>query len=337
MSAIRTLAARTRRLHLLLVLAAGVALHDAHAAGSDVYAKAAPACVEVLVNGRLSGSGAFISSDGVVLTACHAVGAPGSTVEVRSPLIGRHVATVMAVDQGHDLALLRVGGGRGPYPALSLADKTPAVGASVWLFGAPIFRHEVMLPGKVARAAHTYEYLAALGGYAEVYFIAGPSPVGTSGGPWLNERGEVVGLQSGYMKMKDASVGIVFVAPVEAIRALLAAKRTANTPTLGIAVEEVWEQMPRFLKRVPRGTEGVVVRLLQPDGPAARAGIKQWDTIVAVEGKPVKYRDQLLRSMRARKPGEGMRLTILRPDGAGTDAATPVLGCLEVKWLKPAP
>ncbi len=334
MRIVRTSPAAGSGLLLLLALAGA---GPARPAARDIYAKAAPACVEILVNERLSGSGAFLTPDGVVLTASHVPGAPGRKIEVRSRRIGRLPAKVIAVDRGHDLALLRVQKGRPPYPALRLAEKTPAVGADVWLFGAPLFRHQVMAHGRVARAKPTFEYLHVLHGYAEVYFICGPAPLGMSGGPWLNQRGEIAGMQSGYIKQKDAPTGVVFAAPVEAIRALLSTRRTAETPTLGMAVEEVWEQTAKFFKRIPRRAEGLVVRVLQQDGPAARAGVRLWDVVIEADGKPVKYRDELLRAVSAKKPGDRLTLTILRPDGAGKMRAAPVLGCLEIQWLRAAP
>ena len=86
-----------------------------------VYTKVKAAAFEVLVEGHLSGSGWFATEDGLAFTAAHVIGQPGRHVEIRSKSAGRRAAEVVAVDLGHDIALLRVEKRDGGYARLPFA------------------------------------------------------------------------------------------------------------------------------------------------------------------------------------------------------------------------
>ena len=313
-------------------LAAGQepAAEEAKEAGAALYEKAKRASVEVLVDGHLAGTGWFADSQGLVLTAAHMIDRPGCNIELLSPVAGRVEVKLLAVDLGHDLALLQAARRKQGYPALTLADKLPPPGKTVFLLGTPLFRHAVLLRGMVARDNTTFEYTG--GKYVEAVHVAATAQGGTSGAAWLNARGEVVGQQSGVMSQKDIPVGVCSVIPVGAIRALLKSRRSAATPTMGAAVEELWQHQRDVLKRFPPRTEALVLRAMQKDGPAARAGLKEWDAIVAADGQKVRLSGELLRIVRGKKAGQSLKLTVLGPDGAGTRQVTVRLGKQEAGW-----
>ena len=77
--------------------------------------------------------------------------------------------------------------------------------------------------------------------FRRVLHIAGPSPPGTSGGCWVDEFGQVVASQSGFIDF-GGHTGIAWAAPAAPIRQLLATREDARTPTLGVPVEELVEQ-----------------------------------------------------------------------------------------------
>jgi serine protease Do len=296
----------------------------------SLYEKVKRASLEILVDDHLAGTAVFVGNEGLVFTAAHVVGRPESRVEVLSPVAGRQKAEVVAVDLGHDLALLKVAPRDGGFPGLALADEAPRAGADVYLMGTPIFRHAVMLRGMLARDGPTFEFYGDR--YVEIVHVAATVQSGTSGGPWFDGRGELVGIQSGIMSAKEIPVGIAFVVPLAALRRLVQTQRTAATASPGLAVEETWQQQQDTLKRFPPRTEGLVVRRIKGDGPAARAGVRQWDVITRADGKTVRLPDELLRLVRAKAPGDSLTLTLLSPDGAGTREATLRLGALEVAW-----
>src|SRR5207253_818179 len=127
--------------------------------------------------------------------------------------------------------------------------------------------------------------------YVRVFHISGFGAPGSSGGPWLNAKGEVIGLNSGLMRDGAGSAGIGFMVPVDAIRNLVRTQKTPGTPTLGGAFEEIWEQNADYIKKFPPKTEGLVLRSIKKDGPAIKAGLAEFDLIIAIDDKTVRLRD----------------------------------------------
>lgn len=293
----------------------------------EAYERLRNAYVEVLVDDRLEGSGWIADPEGVAVTAAHVVHAPGRRVEVRSERLGRIAARVRAVDRGNDAALLALPRRDGGYPAVPLGERLPGPSGRVWLLGSPVYRHGLLLGGRIARDVDAFEFMAFSGDYVRVRHVSGSGPPGSSGGPWVTPRGEVVGLNSGLMRDGASPTSVGFLVPVEPVRALLASGRSPATPTLGAAFEEIWEQPAAYLRRFPPGTEGLVLRALRKEGPAAAAGLSDGQLLLAIDGRPLRLRDEAVAALRARKAGDVVKLAI---HGSGETAVT--LGNLEADW-----
>ena len=293
----------------------GAGLADA-AAPPELYERAVSASLEILTDDQLDGSGFVIDPAGIAVTAAHAVPDTRRRIEVRSPVWGRRPVTILARDVGHDIALLKLPERAEPYPALTLATAPAPVGGDVYLLGAPLFRHAVLLRAMVARRTPTFEYLPDQQYYLRIVHLSGPSPVGTSGGPWMNADGRVVGLQSGLMHDGGVAVGIAYMAPAAAIARLLETRRDATTPTLRIGFEELWEQSDSFRRRFPPQLEALVAGRVTPGGPAARAGLRPRDVITHIGERRVRLRDEIIAAIRAMRPGDPVDLRILRPGEA---------------------
>ncbi len=288
-----------------LILFAGCASSQAQEAP---HKKIRAASVEILLNGRLVGSGCVASASGLVLTANHV--APHdkdkAKLEIMSRSLGRQRVTVLARDRGHDLLLLSLPKRAEAYSHLAVAPAAPRVGERVWLQGAPVFRHNITLPGTVARVDTTFEFYD--GAFREIKHIAAMAPMGTSGGPWVNVRGELIGVQSAAMSINRNHQGIAYAAPWAAVRAFLKNPRTIESATMNAAVEEIWGQSPETIAKLPKGTRGLVARHVKPKGAAATAGLAEWDIITAIDGKPVQRTDNFLRLIRAKQPGQSIEL-----------------------------
>jgi S1-C subfamily serine protease len=281
--------------------------------GQALFETVQRASAFVLVNGRHKGSAFFVSPDGLVVTSAHMVKGKVGEIEIVSPVAGRMKAARVAVDLGHDIALLRVASRREPFPALSLADRVPPPAGEVFLFGDPVFRHRLLLSGFVAVAEPTYCFNPAIGCYIRVFFVTGTSPEGTSGGCWVERRGRVVGVQSGFLNSPKAPAGIAMVCPADAVRRLVAARATCERTTLGAQLDELWTQSEGFIARFPKGTQGVLTVVPAKDGPAAKAGLTKESLITAIDGKPVAFIDDLMAAVRSKRPGEEVTLQVLDP------------------------
>lgn len=312
---------------LALLVVANVCRGADESDQSALYERAKVASIEVLVNGHLGGSGWIASADGYAFTAAHVVG-NAKKVDVFTQG-EREVAEVVAFDYGHDLALLRLRKRDKPYPHLPTAKGRVNVGQNIYLFGTPLWRHAVMFPGRVGRRDLAFEFIGDAAFYIETFYVVGDSPKGTSGGPWLNAAGEVVGLQSGMMLSGKAPAGLAFVTPASAIAKLLAAKKSAVTPTVGGAFEEIWEHQPKFIAKLPPRTEGLVMVALRKGGPLDQAKIQKDDVLLRVDGKRVRFRDDVLRILRSKKPGDVIELSYLRIGLLGSNTVKVKLGRLE--------
>lgn len=283
----------------------------------EFYRKAMDATIEVLVDDHLNGTGFVVSPGGYAMTAAHVVQGPGRRIEARTRL-GRVAAEVVAVDLGHDISLIKLAS-PGPgvvWSHLELAEAPPVVGTQLFLLGTPIYRHHVVLSGHVARAEPTFEYLPDEQRYVRIMHMSGMSPPGTSGSPCMLSDGRVVGVVSGHMLYEGSFVGVAFIAPLDAMRRLSQRVEDARTPSLGVAVEEIWEQPEHYLRRFPPRTEGLMASLVVPGGPAEAAGLRAEDLITHIDGQRVSERDQLLSFVRAQAPGQVVALTVQRPHEA---------------------
>ncbi len=265
------------------------------------------------MNGRLAGAGSVVDAKGHVLIANHMTPSESAKVEAQSTILGRKPLKIVARDRGHDLLLLKLPSRKEAYTHLTLAKNQPKPGQPVYLFGAPVFRHHVMIRGSVARDRPTFEFYD--GAFREIVHISAISPIGTSGGPWVNSKAELIGVQSAAMTIKGAHQGIAYASPLASLKGLLKKKQTVQSATMQAGVEELWGQEPSFISKLPKDFRGLVVRQLRGNGVAAKAGLKEWDVVVAAEGKPIERTDDLLQLIRSRKPGQTIRLQATDREG----------------------
>ena len=295
--------------------AAETAKSPSGSSGEMIYRSASAASVEILVAGRLTGSGWLAHQDGLVVTAAHAVWKlKDKRIDVRSSTLGRIRAKLIAMDRGHDIALLKLTGRKEPFPFLKIADRAPLPGEDVYLFGAALFRHELMIKGAMARMKPTFEYLANQKTYIRIFHIGAPSPPGTSGGCWLDSQGRVFGNQSAFMSRNGVGLGVAMVAPPDAIARLVKTRKSASTPTADTAFEELWSQSQAFIKRFPQDITGVVPVLTVKGGVADKAGLKGDLLITSIDGRKIVDRDNFMRYLRTKKPGTEVTFKVMTPD-----------------------
>lgn len=315
----------SRSSHALVALILGLALLAPVAAAQQapvfdaeaIYLRAAPAIAIVRIKSdNRSGLGTAFAIDpsGVLITAAHvARGAEQITVEFGegSPLD----ATLVGYDARRDLAMLRAQP-RSPLPALEVVESSSLRrGDPVLAIGTPRGRPRVMTTGAVLGTGLT---LPGLVPGIFVLFDAAVEP-GNSGGPLLNDRGQVVGVVVALTRRPDGVAGLATAGSV--LRAALPALAG------GARLERAWLGIsgttaePEFGRSRPGG---VIVLSVLPDSPAAKAGLRAHnvtppgDTIVAIDGVPVADWDDLLRLLGGMEPGQRVRLGIIR-DGSRMD------------------
>ncbi|MCK5175714.1 MAG: trypsin-like peptidase domain-containing protein [Planctomycetes bacterium] len=281
---------------------------------AQLYSSTRIASVEVVVGGRISGSGWFADRKGTVVTAAHVIGASREGIEILQADGQRRPVRVVAVDWGHDLALLHDAEANSKYPFLKISDEMPSPAQPVYFYGLALYHHNIIIKGTVARERPTFNYFGDRNMVMRAYHVAAPSPSGTSGGPWLDDRGRVVGGQSGFMTHNGAGAGIAIVTPPDAISHLVKTRRSVFTPTMGCGFEELWTQPRGFIKRFAKGTEGIVTVPIHEGGPAQAAGLTKESLIVAIDGENVRLREDFHETILSHKPGDEVVLSIIEPD-----------------------
>jgi len=136
---------------------------------------------------------------------------------------------------------------------------------------------------------------------------------GTSGGPLLNMRGEVIGINTAIISEGQArNIGIGFAMPINVVRELLPQLRVGKVTRgrIGVGIGAVpAEAVDEFgLKE----RAGAVVLNVAPGGAAARAGLEPGDVVIAYNGKPIRNRDELVAMVTATKPGTTVPVRIVR-------------------------
>ncbi len=230
------------------------------------------------------GSGVIVDPSGLVVTNAHVI---DGADEIKVALADRREfeAEVVLDDARTDLAVLRIKDDA-PFPALEFGDSDALeVGDIVLAIGDPFGVGQTVTSGIVSALARTQVGVSDYGFFIQTDAAINP---GNSGGALLDMQGRVVGINSAIYSRTGGSLGIGFAIPSNMVRLVVASAQSGGAvkrPWFGASVQEVTPEIAESL-----GMErpvGVLVANLHPDGPAARAGLKTGDVVVAVEGHEV--------------------------------------------------
>jgi serine protease Do len=138
---------------------------------------------------------------------------------------------------------------------------------------------------------------------------------GNSGGPLINSRGEVIGINAA-ISSRASNIG--FAVPVNVAAGNLAQLKTNGRVVRGYMGVTLREVDPDLQETLRIGPNGALVEDVADNSPAARAGLKPYDVIVSLDGREVANNDELINQVSELKPGSGARLRVLR-DGEHRD------------------
>jgi S1-C subfamily serine protease len=310
-----------------------------------IYDRDAPGVVTVISTGLQStsgdeaglGSGFVISGDGEIATNAHVVtsgeGAAirkAQNVYVRFGDGNQVPAQVRGFDPFSDVALLKVdpaGLTLRPLPLGSTADLH--VGAPVAAIGSPFAEEQSLSVGVISGLDRSIESLT---GFATTGAIQTDAAIhhGNSGGPLLDGRGRVLGINAQIQTSTGDGSGVGFAVPADVVKQSLAQLRRdgrARYAYLGISHVEVYPQLAEHF-HLPVDA-GAWVQDVTADGPAQAAHLREGDqserfqdkdyrvggdVITAVDGKPVRKESDLAKVLLAHKPGDTVTVAIRRGD-----------------------
>lgn len=253
------------------------------------------------------GSGFIISADGYVLTNAHVV-AESDEVTVRLADAREFKGKIVGVDTRTDVALLKVNASGLPTVRLGNSQSLK-VGEWVAAIGSPFGFANTITAGIVSAKGRS------LPDENFVPFIQTDVAVnpGNSGGPLLNLKGEVVGINSAIYSRTGGYMGVSFAIPIEVALDVSRQLQTTGKVTRGRLGVQIQALTPELAKsfRLP-DTNGVLVASVEPRSPADQAGLQAGDVILSFDGKPVKGAEELPRVVAATKPGTAVTLEIWR-------------------------
>ena len=273
-----------------------------------------PAVVSV-GRGNSSGSGVFVRRDGVVLTNAHVVG------NARTVVVGladgrRLSGTVAGADPLLDIAVVRVPITDAPVAPVGDSDGLE-VGQLAIAIGNPLGLERTVTTGVVSAINRSPRGLQQ-GGLIQTDAAIS---VGNSGGPLIDSRGRVIGINTAILQGPGAS-GLGFAIPInlanQVVNQVLSTGRVQRA-FLGVSYGDIERELAvQFGLPV---SEGIIVLEVVPNSPAARAGIRAQDIIVRAGGTRIVRGGDLQRVLRTLSPGDQIQLGIVRPTGETTVTA----------------
>lgn len=274
-----------------------------------VAKQATPAVVSVTDPGVGLGSGVIIRSDGIIITNAHVVGT-ATRVDIGLADGRRLVGQVLGRDPVIDIAVVRVALTGLPSAPLGNSDQLE-VGQTAIAIGNPIGLDRTVTTGIISainRSPRGFE----LGGLIQTDAAINP---GNSGGPLLDSQGRVIGINSAILQ---GTTGLGFAIPINLAQDIANQVLTTGhitRPFLGINTADLSPEIVERFRLPVR--EGVIVRQVGQATPADRAGLQPGDIIVAIDGAATATASELLRVLRSKKPGDTIRISLVRLDDNG--------------------
>ncbi|MDQ2105421.1 DegQ family serine endoprotease [Azospirillum isscasi] len=254
------------------------------------------------------GSGFIIDTAGHVVTNNHVIdGADEIKVTLQD---GTELpATLVGRDAKTDIALLKVKSDT-PLPALEWGDSDAArVGDWIMAVGNPFGLGGTVTSGIISARGRDIHS----GPYDDYLQLDAAINRGNSGGPTFTMDGRVIGINTAIYSPNGGSVGIGFAIPSNIAKQVVAQLKESGQVARGWLGVKIQEISPEIAESVGLSQpKGALVAEVTPDSPAAKAGVRQGDVILAYGGKPVNTLRDLTRRVADTKAGDSVDMTVVR-------------------------
>lgn len=271
------------------------------------------------------GSGVIVSSDGFIITNNHVV-EDADELKVQLSDEREYTAKIIGTDPKTDVAVIKIDATN--LPAATLADSAKLrVGDVVFAIGNPLGVGQTVTMGIVSATGRRVGILDEVGGYEDFIQTDAAINQGNSGGALIDARGRLVGINSAIISTSQGNIGIGFAIPVNLASGIMNSLIETGSVArgyMGVAThpDALTPDMAEEFG-LPRDTRGVIVTDLNPaDGPAAKAGLKRGDIIVAIDGRTVATRDDLRMIIAQNLPGTKVTVKYFRDKQARTAEVT---------------
>jgi serine protease Do len=254
------------------------------------------------------GSGFIIGKDGYILTNNHVVG-DADVINVKLGDGREFKAKVVGADAQSDVAVIKIEGE--DLPVLSLGD-SDSLGVGEWVIalGNPFGLQQTVTVGVVSAKGRSR---IGINDYEDFIQTDAAINPGNSGGPLVNIHGEAVGMSTAIFSRSGGYMGIGFAIPINMARTIkdqLIKTGEVTRGWLGVVIQDIDEDLAASfgLKQI----EGALVAEVSPDSPAEKAGLKQGDIILTLNGQKIADVGELRNKIALMSPGTTVELGILR-------------------------
>lgn len=293
----------------------------------EVLANIEPATVAVSVNGGVNrggsaGTGFVYSSDGVIVTNNHVIDGANRNIVITFA-DGRSLnATLLGRDPLEDLAVLQVDAKNLPVAKLGESGKVK-VGDDVIAIG-----NALALEGGLSVTRGIVSGLDRTIGTELNFELEGIIQTdaainrGNSGGPLVNSKGEVIGINTAIANPSFAQ-NVGFAIAIDRAKPIIEDLRQGKDRKiafLGVAAQDVNERIARELKL--KVSEGALVVEIQSDSPASKSSLALNDVIVQIENKTIRDANDMVSAIRAQKPGDEITIKFDRLGQSKTTKVT---------------
>jgi serine protease Do len=264
--------------------------------------------------GKALGSGVVVDAAGYILTNNHVVDKadriqvkfPGDTTQYEAKVVGADVPT--------DLAVVRVEGKHNLVAAKIGNSDAVQVGDWAMAIGSPFGFDATVTAGIISAKERSMPDDPSMQFQHFLQTDAAINP-GNSGGPLLNMRGEVIGINTAIASRTGGYQGIGFALPINTAAVVyndIIKNGKVTRGSIGITFKVSDDPKTQALLKASGTNDGVFVDSVTPGGPAEKAGIKDGDVIVAINGKPIRVGDDLIGIVTTTPVGNTLNIGVLR-------------------------
>lgn len=302
---------------------------------AETAKKVLPSTVTIVASSGSSsggGSGVILDQEGHILTNHHVVtlesSSAASTIEVRLSDGTVRTASVVGLDSAADLAVLKINPSGLDLQPITWGDSSKLVsGEAVVALGAPYSRTETVTSGVVSNANRVQPADTTGQNYIPMIQVDAPINHGNSGGPLVNLKGELVGINSQGQASQDGGTadGMAFSITsnyAKRISSEIIANGKATHGYLGASVKNSPADTGSGSSKLISG--GVEIVSVESNSPAAKAGLRAGDVVIEADGHPITKSEELNGTVRAAAAGSDLKLKVKR--GSSTQDITVTLG-----------
>ncbi len=269
----------------------------------DIYRNAPKDRVE-----RSLGSGVIISKDGYIVTNNHVIdGADKILVSLPNSPKKEYEAKIIGKDPRSDLAVIKIAQNNLPYAKIGNSNEL-MVGDVVFAIGNPFGVGESVTQGIISALDKTNMGINDYENFIQTDASINP---GNSGGALVDSRGALIGINTAILSRTGGNHGIGFAIPSDMVKKItktLIEKGSIERGFLGVGIQDITENLANLYN----GKSGAVLVSVDKSSAAAKAGLKVWDLIIAVNNKPINSASELKNTIGSFPPNEVVEVRYIR-------------------------